>query len=250
MKRIGLVAGCSHSAGSEIDGTPDSDYNRDNSFGSLLCKQLGYEPVNISLNGSTNSGIARSILEWFTQHYDSESMDVFVCIGWTESSRLEIPKLCDYRQNNNAAAWFDMSANNFWRINFGWEGNTEEERTTLPPYQRFMADNPLMLELWTATDVLMIQYMLKSYNIPYVMTNTMHMFQPSEYFTSTLVDKIDETCYYNLKTDQEHSFYHKYKNMGYTNPKAVYWHHNEEPHRLYAEELYNFVRNIKNDLIF
>ena len=61
-EKIALIAGCSHSAGSEIDGNQDSSYNRDNAFGSVLAKKLGYRPLNISVTGATNSGIARSIL--------------------------------------------------------------------------------------------------------------------------------------------------------------------------------------------
>lgn len=249
MKKIGLVAGCSHSAGSEIDGRDDSPYNRDHSFGSVLCKKLGYEPFNISLCGSTNSGITRSIVRWIEEFYDPNEMELFACVGWTESSRLEIPRLCDYRQGNTAVPWFDDSANSFWRINFGWEGNTDEEREVLPPYQKFMVENPLMLENWSANNVLTIQYLFKSLNIPYVMCNTMHMFQPDEFFTRYLVDCIDENHYYKLKTDQYQAFYHKYAELGYENPKAVYWHHNEEPHRLYAEELYNFVRQRNDHLL-
>jgi hypothetical protein len=73
------------------------------------------------------------------------------------------------------------------------------------------------------------------------MCSTMHMFQPKEHFTSYLVNLIDESKYYNLKTDQDESFYWKYRNLGHENPKAKYWHHSEEPHKLYAEELYKFI---------
>lgn len=247
MKRkIGLVIGCSHSAGSEIDGNEDSTYNRNHAFGSLLVSKLGYEPLNISLSGSANSGIARSILQWFKTEYKPDEMDLFVCVGWTESSRLEIPRMCNYTEGNKATPWYDESANSYWRINFGWKGNTQEERDIIPVYHQFMAENPLILENWTATDVLMVQYFLKSLNIPYVMCSTMFMFTQNEHFTQYLIDNIDETRYYNLKTDESESFYWKYKNLGYVNPKAKYWHHNEEPHQLFAEELYNFVKEKQN----
>lgn len=245
MKRkIGLVAGCSHIAGAEIDGEMDSQYNRMNSFGSLLFNKLGYQPLNIAINGSTNSGIARSILLWFDENYDPDKMEVFVCIGWTESSRLEVPaqlRPCNYLYGNPDIHWYDSSANSFTRINFGWHGNRPDEKELIPPYHKFMAENPLMLENWAATYVLQIQYFLNSLNIPYVMCSTMHMFQPGEHFTSYLVNLIDETKYYKLKDGQDESFYWKYKNLGYENPKAKYWHHNEEPHQLHAEELYKFI---------
>lgn len=249
MKKIGLVVGCSHSAGSEIDGTSDSEYNRDNAFGSRLSKMLGYEPINISLNGSANSGIARSVLQWMTEFYDPNEMELFVCIGWSESSRLEIPLMCDYTQGNLAVPWFDDSANSFWRINFGWEGTTDEEKEIVPRYKKFMAENPIILENMSATNVLMLQYMFKSLNIPYVMCNTMHMFTKYDHFTSFLVDQIDQTSYYDLRSEQDNAFYWKYKHLGYDNPKAKYWHHSEEPHRLYAEELYKFIggKNVQVD---
>lgn len=243
-QKIALIAGCSHSAGSEIDGKLDSDYNRLNSFGALLSEKLGHTPINIAVSGSTNSGIARSILLWFNENYDPDTMEVFVCVGWTESSRLEVPaqdRPGDYHSGNPCINWYDSSANSFYRLNFGWTGNTAYEKTMIPKYREFMADNQLILENWSATYVLQIQYFLKSLNVPYVMCSTMHMFQPEEHFTSYLVNLIDKTRYYNLNTTQDESFYWKYRNLGYENTKAKYWHHDEEPHRLYAEELYKFI---------
>lgn len=243
-EKIALIAGCSHSAGAEIDGKLDSYYNRNNSFGALLAEKLGYSPRNIAVSGSANSGIARSILRWFDENYDPDSMEVFVCVGWTESSRLEVPaqdRPGDYHSGNPCINWYDSSANSFYRLNFGWKGNSAYEKTMIPKYHEFMSDNQLILENWSATYVLQIQYFLKSLNIPYVMCSTMHMFQPKEHFTSYLVDLIDSTTYYNLNTDQDSSFYWKYRNLGYENTKAKYWHHDEEPHKLYAEELYKFI---------
>jgi hypothetical protein len=243
-ERIALIAGCSHSAGSEIDGSQDSKYSRDSAFGSILANKLGYRPINIAINGSTNSGIARSILMWFDENYNPETMDVYVIVGWTESSRIEVPathRPSDFHSGNPSIEWYDSSANSYLRINYGWEGSGSYEKEIIPKYHKFMAENEIYLEYQTASTVLMIQYFLKSKNIPYVMCSTMHMFRPQEHFTSYLVNLIDETRYYNLKTDQDSAFYWKYKNLGYENSKAVYWHHSEEPHRLYAEELYKFI---------
>ena len=86
MKRkITLIAGCSHSAGSEIDGTEDSKFNRDNAFGSLLSKKLDREPINIAINGGTNATIARSILNWFGTQYDENTF-------WTSLATWLSPK--------------------------------------------------------------------------------------------------------------------------------------------------------------
>jgi hypothetical protein len=41
--------------------------------------------------------------------------------------------------------------------------------------------------------------------------------------------------------NNELSFYWLYKNQGYNNTRAKYWHHAEEPHQLYSQVLYNFI---------
>lgn len=253
MRKIGLVAGCSHLAGAEIDGTEESKYNRDHSFGSVLVSELGYEPVNIASSGAANTGIARSVLRWFDQFYDPNEMEVFVCVGWTESSRLEVPanfppedpKLCYYNHQNENSDWYDDSSNYFHRINYGWMGYTDLEKQIIPIYQRFMSENELMLENYTAQTILMLQYFFKSLNVNYVMCNTMHMFKPND-FTEFTVKLIDTNRYYQLRSTQDEAFYWKYRNLGYENPKAKYWHHDEVPHKLYAEELYNFVKGYDN----
>lgn len=243
-EKIAIIAGCSHSAGSEIDGSLDSRYNRDNAFGSLLATKLGYRPLNIAINGASNSGIARSILRWFDDNYDPKTMDVYVIIGWTESSRLEIPakhRPSDFHSGNPSIEWYDSSANSYLRINYGWEGNDAYEKVAVPIYQKFMSENETYLEYQAASNALMIQYFLKSLSIPYVMCNTMHMFVPNDHYVSYLLKMIDSRYYYKFDERQDGSFYWQYKNLGYENTKAKYWHHNEEPHKLYAEELYTFI---------
>jgi hypothetical protein len=243
-EKIAIIAGCSHSAGSEIDGELDSSYNRDNAFGSLLANNLGYRPVNIAINGSSNTGIARSILMWFDENYDPNTMDVYVIVGWTESSRLEIPakhRPSDFHSGNPSIQWYDSSANSYLRINYGWEGNDKFEKSIVPKYHEFMAENETYLEYQAASNVLLIQYYLKSLNVSYIMCNTMHMFVPNDHYVSYLLKMIDKKCYYNYDEGQDSSFYWKYRNLGFENSKAKYWHHSKEPHRLYAEELYKFI---------
>ena len=40
--------------------------------------------------------------------------------------------------------------------------------------------------------------------------------------------------------DNEESFFWKYRDAGFENPKAKYWHHNEVPHEMFAEKLFAF----------
>lgn len=243
MQKIMLVAGCSHAAGSEIDGQEDSAYNRQQSFGGLLANKLGYKLINVSQNGMTNSGIARSVLQWFYKFYNPELMEVFVLIAWTESLRLEVPsnqRIFYYNPSSMSADWFDNTANYFFRINLGYMGGDDLERELFPYYHEFMAKNEHMLELMTINYILQLQYFLQSKNCKYLMCNSMHLCTLPNKINEMYLKLIDTRYYYKL-TKNEDCFFWKFKNEGYTNPKAKYWHHGEEAHRLYAEELYRFL---------
>jgi hypothetical protein len=241
MKKIMLIAGCSHTSGSEINGTEDSEYNRQHSYGNQLAYKLGYEPINFAEPGSTNPTIARSILEWFNTNYKPEEMKVFVLIGWTESTRMEVPwhNPAHYGAHCPYGDYYASSGSEYLRINMGWLGLNPEEKEIIPSYHTFIAQNEKYLEIISANAVLQLQYFLKMHKVDYTMCNVMHMFTSDkhlDFYTSL----IDATKYMHVD-DNDLSFYTRYKTAGYTNPKAKYWHHDEIPHRLYAEELFNFI---------
>jgi hypothetical protein len=242
MKKV-LIAGCSHAAGSEIDGTEDSMYNRRKSFGGIFSSAIGAEDTNISLVGATNPMIARSILEWFKNNYNDREEDLLVLIAWTETSRLEVPlveRMHDYKSSNVAVDWFSTSSDYFLQINQGWKGQTPEEKRMLPFYQKFIADNLLYLEIVTLNLILQIQFFLQSKKVDYIMCNTMDSFSSNPCLT-IYKELVNKEKYFNFDRRDE-GFFWKYRNLGYTNAKAKYWHHGEDPHRLYAESLLEFYR--------
>ena len=57
MNKLMLISGCSHTAGSEIDGSQDSKYNREHSFGAVLANMMGYTPINMAEPAAPNSSI-------------------------------------------------------------------------------------------------------------------------------------------------------------------------------------------------
>lgn len=240
-KKIMLIAGCSHTSGSEMDGTGDSQYNRDNSFGNILAGKLGYTPVNIAISGATNQGIARSILDWVTSFYNQDELELFVLVAWTESSRLEVPspRLHYYDTANEFSNFFAENNKMFLRVNFASTGGDQWESDQYKYYQNFMSKNLEWLEINSANLVLQIQYFLESLKVKYVMCNTMGMFTDNA-FVKSYIEKIDQRKYMSM-LDTSQSFWWKYKNLGYTNNKAKYWHHGEQPHLLFAEELRQFI---------
>lgn len=242
MEKIMLIAGCSHAAGSEIDGSEDSYENRQQSFGNQLAYKLGYSPINIGQTGGTNSSIARSILNWFDKFYKPESMEVFVLASWTESTRIEVPtdQIFWHEGGTNIPDWFDDSSKHFFRINLGYNGFTPKEKEVYAYFHKFIVDNLSMVEIMSATAVLSIEYFLKHLNVKYCMCNTMHMFTLPNNHVEFYTNLIDKSKYMNWDNNEE-AFFWKYRNQGYINPKAKYWHHDATPHSLFAEELFRFI---------
>jgi len=242
LSKTCLIAGCSHTAGSEIDGDTDSPFNRQHSYGNLLAQKLGYTPVNIAVSGYTNSAIARSVLEYCSEH---DTSDLFVVIGWSESSRIEAPfayPTWHQEKNGKYCDWFSNSSTDFLQINVNYTGYSDRERDIQEDYRRFVVNRTEYMEITSANLILQLQYFFKSKNIDYVMCNTAHMFSPENHkHLKFYFDSFDKTNYYNFD-DNKQSFYPKYIDLGYTNLKAQYGHHSALPHELYADELYNFIK--------
>ena len=240
-QRIALIAGCSHAAGHEIDGTFDSAHNRSHSYGNKLAKMLGREPVNIACGGLSNTGICRNVTEWIHQNYQPEHTDLFVIVGWTESLRMEVPSpFCvDYASGNPDADWMPTFAGNYLQVNIGWQGgNSEESEVLRNGVHDFQARNGNYLEMVSANTVLQLQYLLKHLNISYVMSNTMHQFTVNPYLAPML--KLIDPQHYMCATDNSQSFYQYYTNLGYVNELARYWHLGADAHTEYAHRLKEF----------
>lgn len=237
-----IIAGCSHAAGSEIDGTEDSVYNRSMSFGNLLAKKLGLEPINIAITGASNSCIARSLIEWFDQN-SSDNLST-VLVAWTDSSRLEIPstRRYPYRQSNQSADWFTDSCRDYMRVNMGYPGGDIEERAVVPYYQKFIAQEITWIELYNLQLILQSEFLLKSKKIEFLMCATQPIFAEATEHIKFYKDLIDNRHFYELG---QQGFYWKYRNLGFKNKNAKYLHHDEEPHELYAQELYEKIINMR-----
>lgn len=238
--KILLISGCSHAAGSEIDGSEDSHYNRENSFGNLFARSMGFRPVNIAAGASNNQCISRTVLEWCNEFYNPDTMDLKVLIAWTESTRLDVPmnRSTWYEHWNTASDYVSKVSREYIKVNLGYKGLDTEEKDIIKNYHEFIIQNPVFIEILSANIVLQMQYFLKLHNIDYVMCNTMHMFGNFRHLDFYL-ELIDKNCYMNMR-DNDNCFYWKYKNLGYENPKAKFWHHGEIPHQLFADELKKF----------
>lgn len=240
-EKILLIAGCSHAAGSEIDGNEDSHYNRQHSFGAIVAKHLGRKVVHIAQAGAANTGVSRQVMQWFHNCYNPDTMNVNVLVGWTEPTRLEVPGSWErnYVSASHAADWYEKGSDYFYKVIIGWVGGDEEEREQTPGLHKFMVNHQPYLEYQSYCLVLQIQYLLQAKKIPYMMLNTMPFFLDNIQGIKNLTPLIDSTKYYQLGNKDE-AFFPKYKELGYVNEKAKYWHHGKDAHEQFAEELIHF----------
>lgn len=249
-----VIAGCSHSVGSEIDGQQDSLFNRQHSFGNLLAEKLGYRPINIAVCGYTNSAIARSVLEWFhvfsKNINDINNLEIFTLIGWTESSRIEAPfqfPTWHNEVNGKYCDWFSKSSTDFLQINVSYKGYSSREKEIQNDYHDFIIKRTEFTEVYSANLILQMQYFLKLKKSKYLMVNTGHMFsKENEKYLRFYMEQIDRNHYYKFDNNQS-SFFIKYKDLGYENNNAKFGHHGTEPHKLYAEELYQYIGDTQNE---
>lgn len=241
MKTL-LVFGCSHAAGCEIDGTFDSKFNRENSFGGKLSEMLDMRCINLATAGASNFTISRSVLEWFNEHKSENFKDIFVLIGWTDPGRLEIPicnKFNQIRQRPTHTIWNPSSSIHFTQITQGTQGNNENDSKWIDYYKTFIFDNIPYLEIQTLNLVLQLQYFFMNNNIKYLMCNTMYSFSDFECL-SVYKSLVDQKRYYKSFSNTD-SFYWKYRNLGYKNKNAKYLHHDATPHNMFAKDLFKYV---------
>lgn len=239
-----LIAGCSHSSGSEIDGTLDSAYNRQHSFGNIFAKKMGYEPINIATPGATNQLIARHILRWFAENksiVDNKSNNVAVLANWTESIRVEAPFSAPADTSFPSSDW-PVEQEMFLQINPGWTGYSTREKEKQERYHRFIAHEIPFCEILSLQMVLMIQYFCQANNYRYFMSSAGYVYtEECLQWTRPYMRMVNEKHYYSFR-NKEDSFYEKFKQRGFVNPKAKYGHHDELAHKAHADDLYNYFK--------
>ena len=240
MKKL-LISGCSNAAGFDISDKGDSHLNRSKSFGNVLAGKFNREPVNAALGGATNNSITRIVLDYCE---NNTVEDLAVLIAYTDIDRLDVPWTTeiDHTYANTSSNYYKNIYSAFNHINVNWEG-LGEEKALLPPYHDFINANPSYMEINGATQTILLQNYLENRSIPYVMCNTMHMYNKFDLDIPPAValyrDWIN-TEYYLNPFDNSRCFYWYYRDQGYDS-RGDYWHHGEEPHKLYADQLESFI---------
>lgn len=231
-----VTIGCSHSAGSMIDGRNGTSwYNKQHSFGGLLAKKFGMNHYSLGVPGGSNQYIYRSTIR-FINNYMHELDDYIFLLGWTSTLRMELryPEKSPHI-HNIVGDFLDLkyvpftpgTDTNLW--------HTEELRAMSRLTPLIFYENQLETD-W-AVYAYTLQEIFKKNKLKYYMFNTCHDL-PINNDNREIVQSLDTKFYYN-PTDFSSSMLNWALNLGFE--KTSCWHLKADGHEAWAEHLENLM---------
>jgi len=178
MSKTVVGIGCSHVSGCMIDGRlGDSPDNRNKSFTAQIAKRLGYNHINLGLNGGSNQYIFRVASQFLSDHIDN-IQDYFFVIGWSGATRLE------FRYSNDNSFEHAMHPESMDKKYIPFSlGSTEFFRH---PYTRLIKQyapdilEPTMLHDHWAAYALNLQTLFEAKGVNYIMCNTVESLKETQ----------------------------------------------------------------------
>jgi hypothetical protein len=235
-----LINGCSHSAGSEIEGSGigEGNYNRENSFGAQFAKQLGCTYTNIAYPGASNDYIARTTLYWMLDNKELAKNTLFL-IHWTGTDRTEyfydagsttafdfIPFRPDTKVTHLHPQHYPEWAPSQWQRN-------------LDVLSNHLFINPVQWNINRYNNIIQTQEFLKAHGCKYVFRNAFQCCDTSARYTY-YAQRIDKQHFLDYDNAEE-SFYEHCLNKGYGVEGQQYWHHKLDAHTYWANRLFSLL---------
>lgn len=258
MERILVINGCSHSAGSEIEGPGigDGPTCRDNSFGAVLAEKLNRKAVHLAFPGGSNDRIARTSTAWIADNLDrikNKEVDVLFLVHWTSAERSEyfFPKSVFGENDPLKTMFIDYpSDTEYWAVNSGTvdHGTNNIETEIYKSFYKLFVNS---LESWSDNkikNIVYLQSVLKQYNIPYWFGDSFFFgYKETETYNS-LVKLIDEK-YFPYHSQRDKSYYWMCSDAGYKNqdPTGQMWHLNGDAHKYYSNWLLEEITKVNLD---
>lgn len=234
-----VAVGCSHMAGSELDGEhTEGVYNRQNCFAAKVAKKLNFNYINLAVSGSSNQFIHRKTIEFIT-NYAVSNEDYFFLIGWTSPLRMELR----YSDNNhyiyNSLA--DYADKKYVPFTSGIDKNSllDPRMKKLTKFVDALFEENLKNNEY-ATLVYSLQEVLKNNNFKYYMINSCVGIVQNIY-NYKIIDKIDKKYFYN-PTDDNSAYFNMCKNAFNYKNHSDRWHHFEPAHEDYSIFLTKLIK--------
>lgn len=234
-----FINGCSHSAGSEIEGSGigEGNYNRENCFGAQLASKLGVNYTNIALPGGSNDYINRSSTHWIIDNLELAKRSLFL-IHWTGSSRSEI----FFNSGNTEHYWQFVpyvSDRNVGHIHANHYAPIfpSKLKKTLDVLSRYMFVNEEHWEINRYLNIINLQTILEAHQIPYIFRNGFQSCAVGDRY-SYYQTKINSRNFYKFDDNSE-SFFEHCIAAGFSVEGQKYWHHRKDAHTYWANRLYD-----------
>lgn len=233
-----LINGCSHSAGSEIEGSGigEGNYNRENSFGAQFAKALNCSYTNIAYPGASNDYIARTTLYWILDNKELAKRTLFL-IHWTGTDRTEY----FYDEGKTSAFDFipfkpDTNVTHLHPQHYpDWAPKQWTKNLDVLSNQLFL--NHTQWDINRYNNIIQTQEFLKSNGYKYVFRNAFQCCENRPRY-KYYIDKLDKDNFLHWDNAEE-SFYDHCINVGYDVEGQQYWHHKLDAHTYWAKKLLN-----------
>ena len=281
-RKIFLSFGCSHTAGSEIDGRGDSDYNRQHSYGAKLAEKFGYdEHLNFAICGGSNqrtfvltTQVINEIIHNETSLIPYNDAEYFLLIGWTSLNRFELRYSDDneyiYKLCGAAGEKVDQKLIPTC-IGMSPQLINEKDLQRTAEFIPYIT-NPIIMADYLASFAFSVQQLCDIHGIKYYMFNAIENFHKTDgahpKFTKdqnkdivshlefqnyrpgnlNIYKHLDRTRYYHPDS-YELNYYRWCTNVkGHSNKSNKYWHLGEEAHQDWADHIYPEIVNAYPDM--
>lgn len=233
-----LINGCSHTAGSEIEGPGigEGNYNRDNCFGAQLARKLGVVYTNIALPGASNDYINRSTAMWMLDNPALAKHTLYL-IHWTGSSRSEI----FFDESKTDSYWQFLpyvSDRNVGHIHPDHYANVipAGSRRNANTLSKSLFINEEHWEINRYLNIINLQTLLQANEFPCIFKNGFQSCANGpryDYYQKKIVN--EKFVGYN---DPKMSFFEHCLARGFSIDGQEYWHHTKAAHDYWADLLY------------
>lgn len=234
--------GCSHTAGTALDGVIGSqnNYNKHHSFTGLIASKYNAEKyTNMGVPGGSNQFIYRMITKYVAQN-KNDLDDTLFLIGWTSTNRFELRYLDQSPHTHSSVA--DNIDKKYIPFSMGTDPklyHTGEVRRMLA-YAPLLFDEDILLNNW-ATYAYTVQELCKNLKINFLMYNTCHELIETNW-NKSIIDKIDKSTYIDLDNG-DMSMLTWGLNHGFEKTKC--WHLMEDGHAAWSGYIEENLKRLK-----
>lgn len=231
-----FINGCSHSAGSELEGSGigEGTYNRDNCFGAQIASKLNATWTNCAYPGASNDYIARTTLYWLLENKEL-AKDTLFLIHWTGTDRTEY----FYEKGETTAYDFikfapDTNVTHLHPQHYpDWA--PQQWRKNLDVLGNHLFINPVQWNINRYNNIIQTQELLKAYNLKYIFRNAFQCCENTPRYTY-YIDKIDKDNFLDFDNAEE-SFWEHCLSQGFDTVGQQYWHHRLPAHTYWANKI-------------